>query len=64
MKKEKKLIKVTFEYDNGEIRSLEGEEARDWAKEVNSYVGIMSMRRGTSGLKHRPWKIINKNRVE
>ena len=34
----KKLLKVTMEYDDGEIQTLEGEQAQQWEKELNGAV--------------------------
>ena len=35
---EKKLIKITLEYDNGDVSYLEGSEAERWSKAVDGAI--------------------------
>ena len=34
--KEKKLTKVTLEYDNGEVQTLSGKQAQEWISKLDS----------------------------
>ena len=52
---ERKLIKVTLEYDDGEVRSLSGDVAALWLKEVNGAI-MMDFVHGGSMTTHE-WEI-------
>ena len=37
---ERKLIKITFEYDNGVIEYLRDEQARDWYRKIGGQLAL------------------------
>lgn len=56
--KEKKLVKVTMEYDNGEVQTLKGKEAQEWIDWLNGSL-MMSYIHGGTG-KQFNWKVQKK----
>lgn len=54
---EKKLVKVTFEYED-EIHTLEGEQAEEWLHAANS-MAIMESNHGRPFPQFK-WKVVKK----
>lgn len=56
--KDKKFVKVIFEWDNGDKYCLEGKQAQEWFDAINEHL-LVSQLHGGSSVQPFEWKKLN-----
>lgn len=54
--KMKPCVRVEFEYEDGRIQRLTGDDAKLWMEEVNNVIGLAHLRYSTPPLSDHPWE--------
>lgn len=60
MENQRKLVRVELEFDDGEIKSLTGDDAQAWLKQIDDPLVFVQLTRGWK-VKDFDWIITNAN---